>query len=445
MSSRVPPNDVGAERALLGGILLRPSALEGALDEGLAPKHLYARQHGLIFGAMVRIHEAGGPVDAVTVVGALQASGDLDAAGGASYVSQLEAMMPTAAHVPAYARSLLELAQMRRVLDALLGAVEDVYEREPIGEVQRSVAEVFDEAHGTERVEVRHISEYASEAVAWLEGTMGRFVPTGLGHLDEMLGGGLECGRLTVIAARPKVGKSALGLEIVRNAATKAKVGVGVVSLEMGGSECTLRLWAQEARDHTTWSVSPRRIRNRQAAAHEYNGIAYAQGVIGEAPIWIADQPGASIHDIRRVCRRLHRREGIGLIVVDYLQLMEDGASDESKANRIAEITKGLKNLARELDIPVVLLSQLNRKCEERKDKRPQASDLRDSGAIEQDLDSLLLLWRPELYGLRISGVEGKTEVQVALNRNGPTGSVWLRWDGPSFSLSNLSKEEWPR
>ena len=437
-ATRTPPNDDGKERAVLGGILLRGGALEDALEAGLSAGDFYQRRHGIIFGAMARLHAESEPVDPVTVAGALQADGALETVGGPVYLSHLQAAMPTAAHVGSYARALRELSQTRRVLEALLLAVADVYEWEPLEEVQRAVTEVFDEAHGTGRPEVRRLSEYHREALEVIEGKAARKLRTGLGHIDDMLGGGLEGGRLYLVAARPGIGKSALALEVLGHAANDSGVGVLLESFEMGGAECLVRLWAQDS------GVNP-----RKPASSGRDGLVRLTESIGrvtESPVWVADTPNARIGDIQRHARRLHRREGIGLLVVDYLQLMDDSGSDDSKANRVGEITGGLKRLARELSIPVVCLSQLNRKCEERANKRPQISDLRDSGSIEQDADVVMLLWRPEHYGLREpQNNEGKVEVQIAKQRNGPTGSVWLRWDGPSFRMSNLSAEEWPR
>jgi replicative DNA helicase len=438
LNARVPPQSVNTERALLGGILFDGSAAQSALDEGLTHGDFYRRPHQLVFEAITSLHRAKEAVDTITVVDWLKERGHLDAVGGPAAVSLLETIIPTSAHVVTYSRIVRDLAAKRRILHSLQGAMDACYEPVDLSVIQRAVTGAFDEATSRAQADVKHVSAFNAAALEMLENKPGSRLPTKLEHVDRLLGGGMRGGWLYVVAARPGMGKSALATEILGHVAQQG-VPVLAFTLEMSGEESLVRFWAQDS------GVNPRKI-----APHEQVKLAGSMGEVSERPIFICDKAGVSLAEVESISRTYVRREGVGLIVVDYLQLMDAGQG-ENQNQRVSTLSKGLKNLARELGVPVIFLSQLSREVEKRGNRRPQMSDLRDSGSIEQDADVVWLLWRPDYYKQQDPsfkcppGSEGKVEVNQAKYRNGPTGPVWLRWDGPTFRISDLHFDDYPR
>jgi len=440
-----PPAPVqpDTERALLGGLLLDGWRARDVLDEvGLRAEDFAIRAHGVTFAAITKLADAGRPVDPVTVTDELARAGTLEVAGGRTAVAKLQTLVPGSAHVAFYARQVRELAARRRIMEALQAALVQAAAYAPIEELRTAVTACFDAAVDDHAQGPRHISEIVPEALDKLERKPEGLIPTGLADLDYQLDGGFEGSRLYFFAGRPGAGKTGVAHRITIAGARAG--GAALFSLEMSGAQNVARVLVSEAR------VNRRVLREGKAQSQQaWNKVSDVIGDVGELPIYIDDRGAASLAQVRHESRKLVRRHGVRLIVVDYLQLMEaEARRGYNKNDEVGALSKGLKALARELDVPVVCLSQLNRKCEERATKRPQVSDLRDSGSIEQDADVIVLLWRPQMYGSDIKvpfDAEGKVELHVAKWRDGETGSVWCRWDGKATRIDNLPQEEWPR
>ena len=439
---KTPPHALDAERALLGGVLIEPSAVEKALDEGLRPDDFYRKAHGILFRVIADLHNAAEPVDTLTVVDELMRRGLLEAVGGASAVSQLEALIPTAAHVGAYARLIREKATLRRLIETATEVVGAAYRQD------RRVTDILDEAERailaiSERNTRRGIvpmSELVRLATEQLEKAYNlksaiTGVASGFRDLDGLTSG-FQPGELVIVAARPSMGKTAFTLNVAAHAAMRRQAPVAFFSLEMGAEQLVQRLIGAEAR------IDISNLRRGFIQSNEWVKLAQAASELAEAPLFIDETPSITVAEMRTKCRRLHHEHGIKMIVVDYLQLMQGPEGYDNKATEVGEISRGLKTLARELSVPVIALSQLNRGVESRTDKRPMMSDLRESGAIEQDADVIMFLYREEYY-LRDKTPEDKlgvAEVIVAKHRNGPTGSVEMRFFNSITRFADLDR-----
>jgi replicative DNA helicase len=439
---RTPPNALDAERALLGGLLLEPNAMEKVIDEALRPDDFYRRQHGIIFKAIYDLHNAAEPIDAVTVVEALMKAGLLDVVGGATAISQLEALIPTAAHVGAYARLIRDKSTLRRLIETATEIVTEAYKQE------RRVVDILDEAERailaiSERNQRRGIEGMSSLVKRVMEQLEKAYhekrsitgVPSGFADLDKLTSG-FQDGELIIVAARPSMGKTAFTLNVAAHAAVRNNTPVAFFSLEMGADQLVQRMIGSEAR------IDISGLRKGFIPADAWVRLAQATGELGEAPLYIDETPSITVAEMRTKCRRLHHEHGIGMIIIDYLQLMQGPEGYDNKATEVGEISKGLKTLARELSVPVIALSQLNRGVESRTDKRPMMSDLRESGAIEQDADVIAFLYREEYY-LKEKTPEDKmgiAEVIIAKHRNGPTGSVEMRFFNSITRFENLER-----
>ena len=417
---RTPPQDVIAEQSVLGGMLLSKDAISDVV-EILRERDFYRPAHELIYDAIVDLYGRGEPADPVTVAAELTKRGDLVRAGGAPYLHTLISSVPTAANAGYYAKIIRERAIMRRLVEAGTKIVQLGYTDE--GEVDDAVdqaqAEVYAVTERREAEDYVQLSELLPAAYDEIEkissGVVGEGVKTGFKDLDALTNG-FHPGNMIVLAARPAVGKSTLGLDIARYASIHKRETSVIFSLEMSRSEITMRMLSAEAR------VPLNNIRSGQLGEEEWAKMARRMGEISDAPLFIDDSPNLSLMEIRAKARRLKQRHNLKLIVIDYLQLMTSGKKVENRQQEVSEFSRQLKLLAKELNVPVVAISQLNRSPEQRSDKKPMLSDLRESGSIEQDADVVILLHREDLYDSQ--NRSGEADLIVAKHRNGPTRTI---------------------
>jgi replicative DNA helicase len=441
--ARTPPHSLEAEQNLLGGLLIEPVAYEAVVAEGLRPEDFYVPAHGLIFRAMQELHNVGEPIDTLTVVEALTQKGELAQVGGATKVARLEGIIPTAAHVGSYARLVRDKATLRRLIETATQVVQSAFRQDRkvvdiIDEAERSILAISEQST---RKGILSMSELVQRAMDQLEKMYNEKNPvtgigTGFKDLDRLTAG-FQPGELIIVAARPSMGKTAFTLNVASHIAMREQAPVAFFSLEMGADQLTMRLVGSEAR------IDLGNLRRGFLQRHELSQLVQVAGELGEAPLYIDETPALSIAEMRNKCRRMHQQYGIKMAIVDYLQLMRGPDGIDNKVHEVGEISRGLKGIARELNIPVIALSQLNRGVESRNDKRPMLSDLRESGAIEQDADVIAFLYREEYY-LRDATPEDKlgvAELIVAKHRNGPTGTIDLRFFSNITRFSDLERE----
>ena len=423
---RTPPQDVVAEQCVLGAMLLSKDAIADVV-EVLKPADFYRPAHQTVYDSILDLYGRGEPADPVTIAAELTRDGTLAKIGGAPYLHTLIASVPTAANAAYYAEIVRERAILRRLVEAgtkivqlgygaasgMGGEVDDVVDR-----AQQAVYEVTERRTSEDYIRLEDVLQQAFDEIEAMGSRTGELygVPTGFRELDELTNG-LHPGQLIVIAGRPAMGKSTVGLDLLRAASIKAQMTSAMFSLEMGRSEITMRLLSAEAQ------ILLSRLRTGQMTDPDWNRLARRMGEIAQAPLFIDDSPNMSMMEIRAKCRRLKQRHDLKLVVVDYLQLMTSPRKVENRQQEVAEMSRSLKLLAKELEIPVVAISQLNRGAEQRQDKRPQMSDLRESGAIEQDADMVILLHREDAYE-KESPRAGEADLIVAKHRNGPTKDV---------------------
>ncbi len=417
---RTPPQDLIAEQSVLGAMMLSKDAIADVI-EVIRERDFYRPAHELIFDAILDLYGRGEPADAITVSAELTKRGDIARAGGAPYLHTLISSVPTAANGGYYAKIILEHAIMRRLIEAGTKIVQLGYNAE--GEVDDAVDQAQAEVYAvTERrssedyVQLSTILPQALdeiEAISKGGGVEG--VKTGFRDLD-LLTHGLHPGNMIVLAARPAVGKSTLGLDIARHASIHENKTSVIFSLEMSKSEITMRMLSAEAR------VGLNSIRSGQLSDDDWAKLARRMGEISDAPLFIDDSPNLSMMEIRAKARRLKQRHNLQLIVIDYLQLMTSGKRVENRQQEVSEFSRQLKLMAKELDVPVIAISQLNRGPEQRTNKTPMLSDLRESGSIEQDADVVILLHREDMYDSQIR--QGEADLIVAKHRNGPTRTI---------------------
>ena len=423
-----PPQNLEAEQSVLGAVLLSDTALPALIiDERLQAADFYRDSHGLIFTAMLELHGAGEPVDALTLVEHLKQAGKLDAVGGRATVDLLAGSVPAVGNVRQYARIVRENAMLRRLLDAAYEIQAKVHSheappRELVDLAERTILEV---AHEDSRKDFRSIEavlDAETTKLAELSRAGKAITGTASGYEDlDTITGGFQPGNLIILAARPSMGKSALMANFCENAALEGSKAVALFSLEMSESELAQRFIASQA------SIKGDDLRKGNVPASRWPKILQASARLANSPLYIDDSSDLSVLDVRAKARRLAQQhaDGLGLIVIDYLQLMRAGGSVENRVEQISQISRGLKTLARELDVPVIALSQLNRGVEQRTEKRPVLSDLRESGAIEQDADLVMFIYRDEYYDPE-SEDEGIAEVLIQKHRNGGLGTVKL-------------------
>ena len=419
---RVPPHNLEAEESVLGAMMISPDAIADVI-EIVRPSDFYRSANATIFETLREIYGRGDPVDAITAVEELKRRGTLEEVGGHLAIHDLVERVPTPTAAPSYARIVAETALLRR----LIGAAADIMElafsapEEPERVADQAEQRIYDVARHDEKEQVASLNELVDQAMMDLEKLQNREspfvgVPTGFRDVDTLLSG-LQPGNLIIVAARPGVGKSSLVTNVARNVVVDSSRPVAMFSLEMSRWEIGMRLLCAEAR--VPWDS----IRNKRVGAEDWSRIAQAADTLHEAPLYIIDSGNVTLVDIRAKARRLAARStGLGLIIVDYLQLMSHTRRVDSRQQEIAEISRGLKMLSKELQIPVVAVSQLNRDPERRQDKRPQLSDLRESGALEQDADVVLFIHRDDFDPAK----KGLADLIVAKHRNGPTDTVPL-------------------
>ncbi len=424
-SGRVPPHDLNAERAVLGGILLENDALNVVTELPLRPGDFYKDAHAIAFEAMLELFAEGQPVDTITLRERLVTAGKLQRSGGDEYLLALTDTIPTVANIEAHARIVQEKAVVRRVIHACYETAARGYGdygpmAEFLDEAERAVFEVAKERL---RSKYEHINEVVmrtfeeiTKAAERKEHITG--LPSGFKLLDWYTAG-MHPGDLVICAGRPGMGKTAFALNVALNACRARQAPVVVFSLEMPKEQLARRLLCSEA------GVDGNRLRSGRLNRDDWAPLTRAAGELSELPLWMDDTPGLTMMELRAKARRLKSEKGLELVVVDYLQLMRSGTRTESREQEISEISRSLKALAKELSLPVMALSQLNRGVETRgtKDKRPQLSDLRESGAIEQDADTILFIYRDEVYNPE-SPDKGVAEVIIGKQRAGPTGTV---------------------
>jgi replicative DNA helicase len=434
---RLPPQDLNAEQSVLGSMLLNKDAIADCL-EAVKSHDFYRPAHELIFDAVLDLFGRGEPADAITVADELGKRGDLTRVGGQAYLHQLIQSVPTAANAGYYAEIVHERAVLRRLVEAGTRIVQMGYGQ---GEgdideiVNRAQAEVYSVAEKRGGEDYHALGELLNETMEEIEAAAGRTdefigVPTGFIELDELTNG-LHAGQMIVIAARPAVGKSTLGIDIARAAAIKHNLATAVFSLEMSRTEITMRILSAEA------TIQLQDLRKGLKSQDQWNKLARIMGKISDSPLFIDDSPNMSLMEIRAKCRRLKQQHNLKMVIIDYLQLMSSGKKVESRQQEVAEFSRALKLLAKELEVPVIAISQLNRGPEQRTDKRPQMSDLRESGSIEQDADVVILLHRDRSDPER----DGEADVIVAKHRNGPTKDIVLAFQGHYSRFNNMARD----
>jgi len=450
LAGRQTPWSNEAEQAVLGAMLLdQDAALKAA--ELLDDTMFYREGHRLLFRAMVALTERGDVIDPVTLRDELMRRGDLDRAGGMEYLGGLIDVVPTAANVEYHARIVRDKAVLRRLIEAATSIIQDAYEgrgtsAEVLDNAEHRVFQVAQLRRSEEFVRLKELIWPTMERIEQLHTSHGALTGVATGFLDlDRLTAGLQRGDLVIIAARPSMGKTAFALNIVQHAAIEHAVGVAVFSLEMSKEQLVQRLLCSEG------LVDAQRLRRGQLRDDDYPKLARAAGLLGTAPIWIDDSAMLTPLAMRSKARRLKAEHDISMVVVDYLQMMQGPTSVENRQQEISFISRSLKALAKELDVPVVALSQLSRAPEQRggEHRRPQLSDLRESGAIEQDADVVCFIYRQEFYDGPVDpktneNIEGLAELSVGKQRNGPTGMVKLFFKKEYTRFDNYSPREAP-
>ena len=441
---RVPPQNLEAEQSVLGAILLDNDAINQTL-EILSAEDFYRESHRQVFRAMVELSDHIQPVDAITLTELLRTKNALEQIGGAPYIAELAAIVPTAANVAHYARIVREKAVLRTLASVATEIASGAYDQPSNVDDFLDQAEhrVFEISERRIRPAFHTMPELTRESLKLLERLYERKelvtgVPTGFLDLDRITAG-LQPSDLIIIAARPSMGKSALALNVAAYAAMYAepKVGVAFFSLEMSKEQLVLRLLCSEAR------VDSARARSGYLSDRDFPKLAQAAAKLSEANIYIDDSSDISPIQLKAKCRRLarERQSNLGLVIVDYMQLMRSSRPGESREKEIAEISRSLKALAKEIKVPVIALSQLNRQVETRPDRRPLLADLRESGAIEQDADVIAFIYRDEMYHRGDSKEPGVAEVIIAKQRNGPTDTAKLTYLSQFTRFENYSAE----
>jgi replicative DNA helicase len=435
---RTPPHDLLAEQSALGGMLLSKDAVADVV-EILRGHDFYIPKHEVIFDAILSLYSHGEPTDVITVTDELTKTGELGRAGGADYLHTLTALVPTAANAGFYANIVAERALLRRLVEAGTRIVHMGYagEGEAVDLVNAAQAEIYQVTGSVEVEDYIPLNQAVDTAIAEIEAAKsndGKMtgVPSGFADLDELTNG-FHPGQLIILAARPALGKSTLALDFTRAAAIKHNQPAIFFSLEMGRSEIAMRLLSAEA------SVPLQNMRKGTVDNRDWTTIAITQGRINDAPLYIDDSPNMTLVEIRAKCRRLKQKVGLRMVVIDYLQLMTSGKRVESRQQEVSEFSRALKLLAKELQVPVIALSQLNRGPEQRADKKPALSDLRESGSLEQDADMVILLHRESAYE-KDNPRAGEADLIVAKHRNGPTTTLTVGFQGHLSRFSDMAK-----
>jgi replicative DNA helicase len=436
-TERTPPHDLLAEQSTLGGMLLSKDAVADVV-EVVRGADFYIPKHEIVFDAVLSLYSHGEPTDVIAVTDELTKTGELSRAGGADYLHTLTGIVPTAANAGYYASIVAERALLRRLVEAGTRITQMGYaaEGEVLDLVNNAQAEIYAVTGSTDSEDYVPLTEAVTVAIDEIEAAKHKDgsmtgVPTGFAELDELTNG-LHPGQMIIVAARPALGKSTLALDFARAAAIKHDMATIFFSLEMGRSEIAMRLLAAEA------SVPLQSMRKGTVDNRDWTTIAATRGRINDAPLYIDDSPNMTLVEIRAKCRRLKQRVGLKMVIIDYLQLMTSGKRVESRQQEVSEFSRALKLLAKELQVPVIALSQLNRGPEQRADKLPALSDLRESGSIEQDADMVILLHRESAYE-KDNPRAGEADLIVAKHRNGPTRTVTVSFQGHFSRFADMA------
>ena len=437
---KLPPQAVDIEEAVLGALMLEKDALSAVIDV-LRPECFYKDAHQKIFEAIHHLFHRAEPIDILTVTHALKKSGDLEIVGGAYYITQLTSRIASAANIEYHARIILQKYIQRELIRISGETIKDAYEDniDVLQMLDKAEKNLFEIAEGNIRRNFEDMQSLISKAIKEIEvasnqtsGITG--VPSGFTELDRVTAG-WQKSDLIIIAARPGMGKTAFVLSMARNAAVQFKRPVAFFSLEMSSVQLVNRLISSET------EITSEKIRKGQLANHEWEQLNAKIKPLTEAPLYIDDTPSLSIFELRAKCRRLVAEKKVSMIIIDYLQLMSSPGNSESRQMEVSEMSRGLKILARELEVPVIALSQLNRQLEYRQDKRPMLADLRESGSLEQDADVVMFLYRDEVYNPD-SESKGVCEIIVGKNRNGPTGTVRLAFLDKYTKFANIARTQ---
>ena len=435
---RIPPQNIESEKAFLGSIMLKPEAMHDVVDV-VNPDSFYVEKHKLIFQTMLDLFSKGEPIDLLSVSTKLKENKNLERAGGRSYLTDIVNIVPSAANISHYA----ELVQRKHILRSLISASDHIselgYSEEKelghlLDQAEKRIFDVSNLSSSNKFVNLKDTLGEAWDRLDKLSKSDGglRGVPTGFKDLDTKLSG-FQKSDLIILAARPSMGKTSLALDIARQAASQHNVPVGIFSLEMGAQQLADRMLSAEARVDS-WKLRTGKL----TADDEFSKIRDSLDKLAKAPIFIDDQAGNSILTMRSVARRMKRDHNIGLIIIDYLQLISTSKNYDSMVNQVTEISRSLKQIARELDIPVLALSQLSRAVEAR-GGRPRLSDLRDSGSIEQDADVVMFIHRDDKINEN-SDKPNIAEIMIEKHRNGPTGKVELYFDDKKTTFLSVDK-----
>ncbi|MDY0390626.1 replicative DNA helicase [Desulfobulbus oligotrophicus] len=438
-SKMIPPQNIEAEQAVLGAVLLQDKALL-KIVELLTPNDFYRDAHKTIFAAMLALFEKREPHDLITVTGLLSDQRKLEEIGGASYLASLTDIVPLSGSLVHHAHIIRRKSILRRLIQTTSEVAARCYDAQDdietlVDEAEKTIFEIAHSNKGQGFQSMSTVVPRAFERITRLFDQEGNItgIATGYEEIDRMTAG-LQPAELIVLAARPSMGKTALAMNIVQHVAVINKVAVAVFSLEMSNEALVLRMLC------SLGHIDSQRIRTGKLHTNDWPKLTRATGMLSDAPIFIDDTAGLTVLEMRAKARRLKAEHNLGLVVVDYLQLMQGKNSAENRAQEIADISRSLKAMAKELDVPVLALSQLNRSLENRTDKRPQLADLRESGAIEQDADVIMFIYRDEVYNRADDNPNrGIAEIIVGKQRNGPTGVVKLTFLGEYTSFENYS------
>jgi replicative DNA helicase len=438
----LPPQNIEAEESLISAILVDNNTLLDVI-EILAPEDFYRTAHQKIYAAITDLFNKAEPIDLVTLANKLKEKGHLEEIGSASYLARLVDTVPLAVNAQHYAKIVHDKAALRRLIEKANAIVKRCFEERGNADDVIDFAEsaIFEISEKKSQQAFYPLSKIILGNIETLEENQGNRslvtgIPTGFSRLDNLTSG-FQNSDLIILAARPSMGKTALALNIARNAAVDANIPVAVFSLEMSKEQLSLRMLCSEAR------IDSSRLRGGFFSMEDWHRLTDAAGILSESPIYIDDSASLSAMDIRAKARRLKMEKNIGLVIIDYLQLMQGRAGAERRDIEISEISRSLKALAKELDLPVLALSQLNRMLEQRNDKRPRLSDLRESGALEQDADVVAFIYRDEVYNKEEDNPnKGVAEILLSKQRNGPTGDIYLTFLNSYTRFEDLASEE---
>jgi len=436
---KLPPQNIEAEQSILGGILLDNEVFHRVL-EVLNEDDFYHAAHRKVFLSMIELYENNEPVDLITLTNALKNKNQLDEIRGVSYLTSLVDSIPTTANISYYAKIVKEKSILRRLINKTAEIASMSYDStgdvdEVLDQAERAIFEISENKIKPSFYSIKEMIKHSFKTIERLyeKKELITGVPTGFEGIDRFTSG-FQLSDLVIIAGRPSMGKTSFALNIAQYAAIEASVPVGIFSLEMSKEQLSLRMLCSEAK------VDAQRLRTGFLSESDWPKLTRAVGSLSEAPIFVDDTPALSILEMRAKARRLKSEKGLGLIIVDYLQLMRGRVNVERREQEISEISRSLKALAKELNLPVVALSQLNRRVEERHDKRPQLADLRESGAIEQDADVIIFIYRDEIYNKSEDNEnKGTAEIIIGKQRNGPIGMTKLAFIDKFATFENLA------